>query len=481
MQEKEDSPDRLRPIIVFDRVWCSSKCELLLGLAGAAAATLLVLKPIAIGVVCVFAVIALSAMEVEGFLLLIILFLPMAWVLQTDLPLRNAPVALRSFVALGFFTGRLYRGTLALRDLVRPKLSRAALTFLGAVIASAIVVRGAWTRDSARGLYAMIADVGFFFVISAWADSKQRIRKVLLMLFYSTAVTLIFALAQEIVGGFTPLWFYLNPVTDAFQPWSGRAASFMFHPNSLAAYLDLVLPFALGCCVICGGKWRILGAWTLAVGFVVLLCTQSVGGLAAFGCMLVFAILWFARSTRMKVLLLSSCASFVATMYLARNILNPVHAGDPRIAYDAVTRLLLWNVAWELFLQSPLNGVGWGNFPSLYGSYLHLSWIPPDIFNVHNIYLQLLSETGILGFVAFSGLIVTTCRQACDQWKMSQSDIGKAIAFGLLGAMITVLVQGLTDFQFTSQFEALFWTLLALLVSSGRVGSRSIPRPILGG
>jgi O-antigen ligase len=58
-------------------------------------------------------------------------------------------------------------------------------------------------------------------------------------------------------------------------------------------------------------------------------------------------------------------------------------------------RSKLYALAWELFLQNPIFGIGFGNFRS-YGSELI-----GNITNVHNIYLQLLCELGV-----FSALII---------------------------------------------------------------------------
>ncbi len=56
-------------------------------------------------------------------------------------------------------------------------------------------------------------------------------------------------------------------------------------------------------------------------------------------------------------------------------------------------RLALWNHAWDLFVQNPILGVGWGNFSkTVIGSVT----VQTEM-ETHNIYLQLLSETGIVG------------------------------------------------------------------------------------
>ena len=457
------------------RVLAGRKVELWLAVAGAAAAALFVFAPLSIALVGAPAILVLSAVESESFLLLVIFLMPVGWVLRADVPLRYVPVAARCLVIVGFFLGRLWRGRIDARGLLRPSVSWASLLFLGAALASAVLLRGAWTHESARSLYEMASYFGFYLLVLAWADSSQRIQKILTVLLCSTIVTAVFAIFQEIVGGYTSLWLYLNPPSDSFLPWGGRATSFLNYSNSLAGYLNLVLPFALACYALGKGKWRKLGAWTVGLGFIALVCTQSLGGLAAFGCVLILAIFCFVRPWRSRLLFLAGVCTLAIGFYVTREILNPAHVGSS-VGYDAASRLLLWGTAWDLFVHSPVLGVGWGNFTELYGSYVtDFSWMPQGIFAVHNIYLQFLAETGLVGFTVFSLLIFRAIRQALRQLRGSEAVLDRALAFGVLGAVLTVLVHGLADFLFqvSPQFGTLFWTLLALLVVSGRMQSES--------
>lgn len=62
-------------------------------------------------------------------------------------------------------------------------------------------------------------------------------------------------------------------------------------------------------------------------------------------------------------------------------------------------RLVLYEKAWELFLENPFFGIGWGQFIIITSGQL----LSRDL-TVHNVYLQLLAETGIVGF----GIIILT-------------------------------------------------------------------------
>ncbi|MFS0750386.1 O-antigen ligase family protein [Oceanobacillus sp. 1P07AA] len=56
-------------------------------------------------------------------------------------------------------------------------------------------------------------------------------------------------------------------------------------------------------------------------------------------------------------------------------------------------RTVLYQRAWELFLENPIFGIGWGQFVVITSGLLSRDLI------VHNVYLQLLSETGLIGFM----------------------------------------------------------------------------------
>jgi len=57
-------------------------------------------------------------------------------------------------------------------------------------------------------------------------------------------------------------------------------------------------------------------------------------------------------------------------------------------------RLVLYERAWEIFKENPIFGIGWGQFLVVTSGKL----LSRDL-SVHNVYLQLLSETGLVGFI----------------------------------------------------------------------------------
>jgi O-antigen ligase len=334
---------------------------------------------------------------------------------------------------------------------------------------------GGLTHNSARSLALIASSLCFYLGVLIWVDSHQRMQKVLQVLLWSAIFTAGFAIVQTIVGGYTSLWLYLYPPDERLAAWDWRVTSFLNYPNTLAGYLNLILPFALACYTLGTGKWKKLGLWTAVLGFVALAMTQSRAGLVAFGCAFVCAVFLFTESWRKKFLLLGGFAIFVAGFYLVGRILSPARLGDIDVA-EVLSRPILWVTAWNLFLRSPLCGIGLGNFTVLHGPYIQISWIPTDDLTVNNLYLEVLSETGIVGFIAFFGLVVVALQRGYRTFISATTSLERALGFGVFDAMITILVHGTLDLTLdvSPQFDTLFWIMLALLVASIRLQSRDL-------
>jgi O-antigen ligase len=455
---------------------------LLLGGFAATLAALFVVANWSAALFGALVIVAFSAVENEPFLLFIIFLLPIGWFARITLPLGgdaarlDVPAAVRILVVGGFFAGRLWRGGIRLRELFKPQLTRASLLLLVAALASLVLGTSGITYGSLKANVRLISYVGFYFFILSWVNSRKRLRMVVVTILASTILVALFGILQEIVGDYTSLWNYLNPPEDWFLPMEGRVPSFLNYSTTLAGYLNLVLPFALACYILVkSGVLAKLSAWTLGLGLLSLTFTQTRAAMLGFGCVIGLAILYFCHGWKRRLIYLLGLLVFGAGAAVLSNMLSPDHlALNANGGQDIVTRLILWTTAVRLFITSPVFGIGYGNYVELYGSYISVSWIPKGILGVHNTYLQFLTETGLVGFAAFAFLIFRAARQAFHQMYDSISGFERALAFGTLGAIVTILVQGCVDFLFgvSSQFGTLFWIWLALLVVSARIHGR---------
>lgn len=113
------------------------------------------------------------------------------------------------------------------------------------------------------------------------------------------------------------------------------------------------------------------------------------------------------RTTVFVVLVIIPIASIISItrigQVLFNRIFDTIHAfsqGED-ISSD---RINLWEYAWETFLEYPIFGIGWGNFrESIVGTVTVYTEM-----ETHNIYLQLLSETGIVGTIMILSPFIIT-------------------------------------------------------------------------
>jgi putative inorganic carbon (HCO3(-)) transporter len=411
-------------------------------------------------------VFVLAALRVKPLLPLIIFFLPVTPFLNWNFPIRD----LSTLVRFSLFAGALlYRAThhSNLRKwFFGGWLTRAVLGYLVIAIASAVFLNPL-TLDAQRELMRLASYVCFYYVVIDWCHTEDNTRTLLKVLMASTIVVAIFGLWQAVSGGYTAVYDFLYPIQEEISQipaWEGRITSFLEHYNGLAGYLNLVIPFCLAFAM--GGTdpvLRTLSRWCLALAGIALLLTQSRGGLLAFIAILLVHVCFSARDRKTRVrrvaLALVACLLVAAVAGFFFQRLTEIDD------FTAVSRMAIWGGAFTVFVRSPVLGTGFGNLRGLMGGLLNL----PDGWtgDAHNLYLELLAETGVLGFLVFGLLMTLSMRTALRQLRWTDNHFNKMTALAIFAVICGVLVHGMVDYLFhtTPQVTALFFLVLGLLTA----------------
>jgi O-antigen ligase len=125
-------------------------------------------------------------------------------------------------------------------------------------------------------------------------------------------------------------------------------------------------------------------------------------------------------------------------------------------------------VAWSMIVANPLLGVGLNNYTLAAKAYDATAERVTLFFNapVHNLYLFILAEVGILGLAAFLWLVLVVLGRGVALSRSADPEISR-IALGLVMGLAAFLIHGLVDFDFIWR-NPTFWFIAALVVAAGR-------------
>jgi hypothetical protein len=144
-----------------------------------------------------------------------------------------------------------------------------------------------------------------------------------------------------------------------------------------------------------------------------------------------------------------------------------VASGPRRVtSFSSNHRWTWWKESWDSFTQHPLAGTGAGSFALVHRPLRRTSL---DVTTEpHDIPLQFLGETGIVGFLLLLGVAaagVAGIHRALRRLEPEDASAGRALALGALGYALWALVD--FDWDFVAVTGPLF-LVLGLLVASGR-------------
>jgi O-Antigen ligase len=143
---------------------------------------------------------------------------------------------------------------------------------------------------------------------------------------------------------------------------------------------------------------------------------------------------------------------------------NPVQAGRTENVAQRLTSLspgyreYYWRVGWEAWKEHPFTGTGAGTF-----QFVWLENRPVDlgVKQVHNLYLEQGTETGVFAFLALVGFVVTLVGYTARATWRSRGSERRLLLAGLVSALVVYLVSSFLEWHWYIPGSTLIFFFLA--------------------
>lgn len=367
--------------------------------------------------------------------------------------------------------------------------------WVGPTFAFAVIVM-AWlgtlsARDSLaaqrlarwRGVWLIAITLVWLVLTVAWAQDGDAATKEIVNWFVAALLALVYftTLLNErqlrlVIGAFVlgaVLAVSIGLASSGLRPASSALETATYtegrlqagaDPNYLAASLVPAILLAGG---LIASTSSVLYRWVLtsaaAIITIGLAATQSRGGLLAAVAAAIVA-LFVMRRHRLQVTAAMAISVGLIVIWLAispgafERIINADGGGNGRAD--------LWTVAWRVFEDHPVRGVGLGGFEQASSSYVlqpgqltSVELIVDKPHVVHNTYLQLLAETGVPALVLYVAALLAFLAASWRAARLfdARGDPGLAtLARSLFVAQVSIMV---ALFFISGSTTAPFWML----------------------
>jgi O-antigen ligase len=197
----------------------------------------------------------------------------------------------------------------------------------------------------------------------------------------------------------------------------------MYDSNEMAALLGIVVPLAVGMARRTKGMTR-SGLYAAVVLMVlVTLASGSRGGLLGMAAGAVVLAFGMKGSRRIKALAVFALAFGAIWLYspgFKQRMMTLTNLEYDYNTFDEFGRKQVWARGRQYFAESPVIGIGAGNFPIAEGNYFGILYAGArgaKWSNAHNSYLQAFSELGVIGGTLFVVILLMCAHRALRLWR----------------------------------------------------------------
>ncbi|MGB0036974.1 MAG: O-antigen ligase family protein [Candidatus Acidiferrales bacterium] len=311
----------------------------------------------------------------------------------------------------------------------------------------------------------------FFLLAQAFRQRADLMKLCWFLIFLGFAVSLL-GIIQHFTSEGEIYWFRkLTVGGDPFGPYVNR--------NHFAGFVELVFPVGLALMVFRGLRrdvFPMAGLLTI-VPIGALILSGSRGGIIS----LVFqvAILgMLARTrrgperTRIGAIAIVALAALALIIWMgagkAIERFSTLRPGDVSLS----RRVSMFHGATRIFLDHPIKGTGLGTLVAVFPRY-DTFYDGKIVDHVHNDYIEVLAETGLLGGMCGLAFLWILFRDVRRNFEVDQGHFSRGLHAGAITALSGLLLHSFVDFNLHIPSNVLLFLLQAYLATSPPLPSES--------
>ncbi len=238
-----------------------------------------------------------------------------------------------------------------------------------------------------------------------------------------------------------------------------RVYSFFIYSNVFGAYLNLFIPVLFFLFLKSKSPeekmTRYISLSLFILTFVTLFFTRSIGVILSLFSGIVIGLLFFSEKIKGKIknIIFGLLVLFIISIIIVFSIRIKDVSDPDSLANPFVMRLFNWSSALKIFIDNPLTGVGLGNFGDIYPKYL----IKGETQHVHNSYLELLLESGLIAFMVLLLICIEFFRKS--RFDFANTGLKPGLNLFIFISIIIFILHNFVDFSFYIYSTGYFFSL----------------------